>query len=115
MIPGIPGGGQATPRTPHCVPAYGRDYTSMKAIVEAWMSNVDFRIEPSGSYISRSSAEEHGAHEVNLRWKRFENVCVMTFVDGQWRVNGRVCKAPEPRPATPTDEMLEERGDDDAR
>jgi len=81
---------------PHCVPAFGRDYSSQAQVVEAWLNNVDFQMQPSGSYINRTDAEKYDAHEVNLRWNKREQVCVMTFTQVglgfAWHVNGKECK-----------------------
>lgn len=59
------------------VPAYGRDYKSQSAVLEAWSKGYDFLIQDvhhpnNGSYINKSDAETHGSKPTtyNVRYKK---------------------------------------------
>ena len=41
-------------------PAYGRDYTNQKAVLEDWKADKDFRESTTGSYVNRSQAIRMG-------------------------------------------------------
>lgn len=62
-------------------PAYGRDYTSAKAVKADWTAGKDFRIESygpdMGRYIGKSEADaEHLT--VHIRYKGLTQVCVIS-------------------------------------
>lgn len=62
------------------VPAYGRDYTSQKAVREDWNANKDFIIQDisspdNGRYINKSDAEQFSPGiTVNIRYKKMTQV-----------------------------------------
>lgn len=62
------------------VPAYGRDYTSQKAVREDWNANKDFIIQDisspdNGRAINKSDAEQFSPGiTVNIRYKKFTQV-----------------------------------------
>ncbi len=62
-------------------PAYGRDYASKKAVLEAWNANQDFVIASMGPdmgrYINRQDAVQGGIKSVHIRYKRLTQVAVV--------------------------------------
>ena len=58
------------------VPAYGRDYTSAKAVRADWDAGKDFRCMPQGAYINKQDAAQAGI-TVNLRFHRLTKVVVI--------------------------------------
>lgn len=62
------------------VPAYGRDYTSKKLVLEDWEANKDFRIiegSANGSYLNKSDAEQNGL-EVWVRYGNMRQIMKVT-------------------------------------
>ena len=59
------------------VPAYGRDYTNQTSVMKDWDAGKDFQVQPSGQYISRAEAEEHGI-TVNVRYSNLRKVMQVT-------------------------------------
>ena len=62
------------------VPSYGRDYTSKKAVLEAWNSGKDFTInnimhEYDGKQTSIKDIEALGS--VNIRYDKLRKVIVL--------------------------------------
>lgn len=61
-------------------PAYGRDYTSAKAVKADWLAGKDFRIESygpdMGRYIGKEEADREGL-TVHIRYKRLTQICVV--------------------------------------
>lgn len=55
------------------VPAYGRDYTSQKAVREDWEAGKDFRVV-GGPYINKQDAVDGGIHTVNIRYNNATRV-----------------------------------------
>lgn len=63
------------------VPAYGRDYTSQRAVREAWESGKDFQISDmssryDGSYINKSDKPDDVI--INIRYKGMTRICQIT-------------------------------------
>jgi|694.fasta_scaffold143445_8 hypothetical protein len=61
-------------------PAYGRDYTSAKAVKADWTAGKDFRIESYGPDMGRYIGKEEADREkltVCIRYKRLTQVCVI--------------------------------------
>lgn len=63
-------------------PAYGRDYTSSKAVKEAWAAGKDFIVadflDPyCGKPINKEDAVSAGLKTVNIRYKKLTQVCVV--------------------------------------
>ena len=61
------------------VPAYGRDYTSEKAVKADWDANRDFKIndisnQENGRMINKQDAPK-GSH--NIRYNKFTQVCIV--------------------------------------
>lgn len=54
------------------VPAYGRDYTSQKAVKADWNADKDFKI-PGGPYLNKADAEREGV-KVIVRYGRLLKV-----------------------------------------
>lgn len=63
--------------TLECTPAYGRDYTSAKAVKTAWNDNLDFQIATfgpdMGRFINKQDAVRAGL-SVMLRYARLTKV-----------------------------------------
>lgn len=64
------------------VPAYGRDYTSKKAVIADWNADKDFEIADlfggnCGRKINRSDAIAGGIRSVNIRYKQLRSVAVV--------------------------------------
>lgn len=62
------------------VPAYGRDYTSAKAVRSAWAEGKDFLISDrhnphDGQYVNNAQT---GGLTVNVRYNGKRDVCVIT-------------------------------------
>jgi hypothetical protein len=57
------------------VPAYGRDYTSAKAVIADWRAGKDFEDVLSGSYVNRDDIGPHTT--INLRYKKLTMVAVV--------------------------------------
>jgi len=61
-------------------PAYGRDYTSAKAVKADWQAGKDFRIESYGPDMGRYIGKEEADAEhltVMIRYKRLTQLCVI--------------------------------------
>lgn len=62
------------------VPAYGRDYNSKAAVLEAWRTGRDFEIRSfsssCGTYANRESFP--AGTTVNIRYSKLRKVCVIT-------------------------------------
>lgn len=70
-------------------PAYGRDYKSKKDVLIAWNEGKDFVIETfHHPYCGKpcNINDMQGEHIINIRYKASQNVCVIRFKDGKWRV-----------------------------
>ncbi|CAB4168863.1 hypothetical protein UFOVP1516_40 [uncultured Caudovirales phage] len=50
--------------------AYGRDYKSKKALLEAWDGDLDFRCLVTGRYITKKEALEFGFTMINFRYAK---------------------------------------------
>lgn len=59
------------------VPAYGRDYKSKAAVMADWDDGLDFRLEPSGQYISKADAVASGIRTINIRYGNLRKVMVV--------------------------------------
>lgn len=61
------------------VPAYGRDYTSKKAVLEAWAAGKDFIIRSMDSNDGRAvnKADLPAGVVLNVRYKRLTQVAVI--------------------------------------
>jgi hypothetical protein len=64
------------------IPAYGRDYKSKKAVEEDWKSGKDFIVADItdryyGRYFNIESAKEAEIDQVNIRYKKLTQVCVL--------------------------------------
>lgn len=61
--------------------AYGRDYTSKKAIEADWNAGKDFVVRgfgPSqGRYVNLADAQETGVTSVSVRYQQDHKVCVI--------------------------------------
>jgi hypothetical protein len=55
------------------VPAYGRDYTNQKGVLDDWMADKDFRETSTGRYVNRSQAREMGL-SVIVRYAKLRKV-----------------------------------------
>lgn len=51
------------------VPAYGRDYTTAKAVKADWKAGKDFKDTASGAYVNKADAERLGL-SVTLRYSK---------------------------------------------
>lgn len=54
-------------------PAYGRDYKSREAVLEAWNSNKDFMVESppnAGRYTSKKECQKLKVRAVTLRYDK---------------------------------------------
>ena len=63
-----------------CVPAYGRDYTSAKAVKSDWNAGKDFKIcdlfsGEDGRMINKQDGREGEVY--NIRYKRLTQICVI--------------------------------------
>jgi hypothetical protein len=61
------------------IPAYGRDYKSVKAVKDDWAADKDFRISDmsspdNGRYINKQDAP-NGTY--NIRYNKLSKVCVI--------------------------------------
>lgn len=58
------------------VPAYGKDYNSVGAVIEAWKAGKDFRIKQKTSVINIRDAEEFGVPDdrVCIRYNKERDV-----------------------------------------
>ena len=60
-------------------PAYGRDYTSKKAVLADWNAGKDFVISTygpdDGRYINKEDAPKGAT--LNIRYKRMTQICVI--------------------------------------
>ena len=56
------------------VGAYGRDYTTKKAIINDIKANKDFQIMPTSSYINLQDIKTSNIKEVRVRYKRLMNL-----------------------------------------
>jgi hypothetical protein len=63
-----------TKRDYHVVPAYGRDYTSMKAVHKDWLAGRDFRDSWTGCYLSRRDVESTPEIEVWVRYNKLQKM-----------------------------------------
>ncbi len=61
------------------IPAYGRDYASKAAVIADWNAGKDFESVGygSGGYVNLAQARELRIVEVNIRYKRLTQVCVV--------------------------------------
>ena len=64
-----------------CVPAYGRDYKSAKAVKEDWNAGKDFIISDlfsgdDGRYINKEDADNAGV-KVKIRYNRLTRLVVI--------------------------------------
>ena len=69
-------------------PAYGRDYKSKTALLADWNANKDFDLRSfnSGGYVNRSQAEQAGATNFQVRWKKLTMVAIIKRgKDGTWK------------------------------
>lgn len=69
-------------------PAYGRDYKSKAGVLADFMENKDFVSNSFNgvAYVNREQIEEAGKKSVNVRFKKQQNVCVLTRgKDGKWK------------------------------
>jgi hypothetical protein len=67
-------------KTNSIVPSWGRDYKSKAAVLEAWNSFKDFRLEPQGQYVNKNQVhqlKEAGITHLNFRYKKLRNVFVL--------------------------------------
>jgi len=69
-------------------PAYGKDYKSAAAALEAWNAGVDFKshsLTVPGTYVSVRDIPGSGIDTVNIRYNRMERVAVwhadLTVID----------------------------------
>ena len=58
----------------HVVPAYGRDYTSMKAVHKDWLAGRDFKDAWTGSYLSRRDVEDAPEIQVWVRYSKRQKI-----------------------------------------
>jgi hypothetical protein len=75
-------------RTLTLTPAYGRDYKSKKAVIEAWNAGKDFEIANPGfpSYINREDADNDPAmYTVSIRYKGLTRSIIARKADGGWK------------------------------
>lgn len=56
-----------------CVPAYGRDYASVKEVKAAWAANKDFFDLVSQRYVNKQDAETAGL-SVMVRYSKLRKV-----------------------------------------
>jgi len=61
------------------VGAYGRDYTSKKAIINDIKANKDFQIMPTSSYINLKDIKSQDIKEVRVRFKRLMNLAYINI------------------------------------
>jgi len=65
------------------VPAYGRDYTSKRAVLAAWNANRDFLVADlfsqwDGKPVNRADLERTtGPQQVQIRYKRLKRIAVV--------------------------------------
>jgi hypothetical protein len=64
------------------IPAYGRTYTSLSKLKEAWANDKDFAIAPMGRpYINKEDAEREGNLRLEFRYgEQLEKLHVMEIV-----------------------------------
>lgn len=64
-------------------PAYGRDFKSKAAVLEAWLAGRDFIIADAfsgpGRYINAADAHRSGMREVTIRYSQLRKVCVLRW------------------------------------
>ena len=63
-------------------PAYGRDYKSVKALMEDWKDGKDFILQPSGVYISISEVpllKMSGHTHIHFRYHNMTKVHVISI------------------------------------
>jgi len=64
-------------------PAYGRDYTSRKAVEDDWNANKDFLVATmgpdEGRYINKQDAEQAQLSSVKIRYKQLQQVTVIAI------------------------------------
>jgi hypothetical protein len=65
------------------IPAYGRDYTSKKAVLADWEAGLDFYVVPQipaprGGYVNKDGLPEGTV--LNIRYRRLTQICV---IDGK--------------------------------
>jgi hypothetical protein len=65
-------------------PAYGRDYTSKKAVIADFEADKDFIIadfhnRDNGRYINKSGLVKAGYKAVNIRYKKMTQVAVISL------------------------------------
>ena len=65
------------------VPAYGRDYTSKREVLQDWNANRDFLVADlfsqwDGKPVNRADLERAtGPQQVQIRYKRLERIAVV--------------------------------------
>ena len=64
------------------VPAYGRDYTSQRAVLADWNSDRDFLVADmfspwDGKPVNRQDIADTGETQVQIRYKRLEKIAVV--------------------------------------
>lgn len=61
------------------IPAYGRDYTSKKAVLADWNAGKDFVVASygpdDGKYVNKEDAPRGAT--LNIRYKRLTQICVV--------------------------------------
>lgn len=74
------------------IPAYGRDYSSKKAVLADWLAGKDFQIcntmSPNdGRKVNRQDAEKGKVSGFNVRFAKLTKIAVLRFRDGTWKVS----------------------------
>jgi hypothetical protein len=64
------------------VPAYGRDYTSKRAVLADWNSDRDFIVADlfsqwDGKPVNRQDIADTGETQIQIRYKRLEKIAVV--------------------------------------
>ena len=66
-------------------PAYSRDYKSKKEVLEAFLGNRDFVLQPDERLINRPQVEKDGVTQVNVRYKSLTRVAVLEKEKDSWK------------------------------
>jgi hypothetical protein len=75
------------------LPAFGRDYSTIAAVLADWNEGKDFLVADvtnrwDGKPMNKQSAEEAGIFKVGIRYAKKTKQVFVVFKDGKWKKFG---------------------------
>jgi len=64
-------------------PAYGRDYSSKRAVIEDLNADKDFRCSVTGRYANRNDLQQNSVERFFVRYGKLRKVMAVTLRDGK--------------------------------